>query len=141
MRYGIRVGGWCKKGMKVTLLSRVQLFVTPWTLAYQALSSIGFSRQECWSELPFPSPEALLDPGIERRSPAMQADALPSEPSVWGGWGWWESGKQPGGVGGGAEHERKIYKDRYAFRFPVPDPTSSLVFPPLSLTSLICESK
>ena len=92
MRYGIRVGGWCKKGMKVTLLSRVQLFVTPWTVAYQALSSIGFSRQECWSELPFPLPEALLDPGIERRSPAMQADALPSEPSVWGGWGWWVEG-------------------------------------------------
>ena len=86
MRYGIRVGGQCKKSMKVTLLSRVQLFVTPWTVAYQALSSIGFSRQECWSELPFPSPEDLPDPGIERGSPALQADALPSEPLVWGGW-------------------------------------------------------
>jgi len=39
-----------------------------------------FSRQECWSGLPFPSPGDLLDPGIEPRSPALQADSLPSEP-------------------------------------------------------------
>ena len=56
MRYGIRVGGWCKKGMKVTLLSRVQLFVTLWTVAYQAPPSMGFSRQEYWSGVPLPSP-------------------------------------------------------------------------------------
>ena len=64
--------------MKVQSLSRVQLLVTPWTAAYQAPPSMGFSRQECWSGLPFPSP--LPDPGIEPRSPALQADALPSEP-------------------------------------------------------------
>ena len=60
-------------------ISRVLLFETPWTVAYQALS-MGFSRQECWSGLPFPSPGDLPDPGIEPRSPALQADALPSEP-------------------------------------------------------------
>ena len=53
---------------------------TPWTVAYQAPPSMGFSRQECWSGLPFPSPEDLPDPGIEPRSPTLQADTLPSEP-------------------------------------------------------------
>ena len=61
-------------------LSRVRLFVTPWTIAYQAPPSMGFSRQEYWSGLPFPSPGNLPDPGIEPGSPALQADALPSEP-------------------------------------------------------------
>ena len=64
---------------EVKSLSRVRLFVTPWTVAYQA-PSMGFSRQEYWSGLPFPSPEGLPDPGIEPGSPALQADALPSEP-------------------------------------------------------------
>ena len=58
-----------------------RLFATPWTVAYQAPPSMGFSRQECWSGLPFPSPGDLPDPGIERGSPALQADALLSEPS------------------------------------------------------------
>ena len=62
------------------LLSHVQLFVTPWTVAYQASLSMGFARQEYWSGLPFPSLGDLPDPGIEPRSPALQADALPSEP-------------------------------------------------------------
>ena len=62
------------------LLSRVQLFVTPWTIAYQAPLSMGFSRQECWNGVPFPSPGDLPDPGIEPRSPALQAGALLSEP-------------------------------------------------------------
>ena len=61
-------------------LSRVQLFVTPWTVAHQAPLSMGFSKQEYWSGLPFPSPGDLPDPGIEPRSPALQADALTSEP-------------------------------------------------------------
>ena len=52
----------------------------PWTVAYQAPPSMGFSRQEYWNGLPFPSPEDLPDPGIEPGSPALQADALPSEP-------------------------------------------------------------
>ena len=43
------------------------------------LQSMGFSRQECWSGLPFPSPEDLPEPGIEPGSPMLQADALPSE--------------------------------------------------------------
>ena len=62
------------------LLSRVWLFATPWTVAYQAPPSMGFSRQECWSGLPFPSPGNLPNPGIEPGSPALQADTLPSEP-------------------------------------------------------------
>ena len=66
--------------VKVKSLSRVRLFVTPWTVAYQAPPSMGFSRQECWSGLPFPSPGDLPDPGIEPGSPALRADALPSEP-------------------------------------------------------------
>ena len=60
--------------------SRVRLFATPWTVAHQAPLSMGFSRQEYWSGLPFPSPGDLPNPGIEPRSPAMQADALTSEP-------------------------------------------------------------
>ena len=62
------------------LLSRVQLFATPWTVAYQAPPSMGFSRQEYWSRLPFPSPRDLPTPGIEPQSPTLQADALPYEP-------------------------------------------------------------
>ena len=65
---------------KVKSLSRVQLFVTLWTVAYQALLSMGFSRQEYWSGLLFPSPGDLSNPGIEPRSPALQADTLPPEP-------------------------------------------------------------
>ena len=63
--------------MKVKFLSRVRLFVTPWTIAYQASPSMGFSRQEYWSGL---TPADLPDPGIKPGSPALQADALPSEP-------------------------------------------------------------
>ena len=69
-----------KKEKKVKSLSRVRLFAAPWTVAYQAPPSMGFSRQECWSGLPFPSPGDLPDPGIKPRSPALQADALLSEP-------------------------------------------------------------
>ena len=65
---------------EVKSLSRVRLFATPWTVAYQAPLSMGFSRQEYWSGLPFPSPGDLPDPEIEPRSPALQVDALPSEP-------------------------------------------------------------
>ena len=63
------------------MLSDVQLFATPWTVADQAPPSMGFSRQEYWSNgLPFPSPGDLSDPGIEPRSPTLQADSLLSEP-------------------------------------------------------------
>ena len=61
------------------LLSRVRLFATPWTVVHQAPPSMGFSRQEYWGGLPFPSPGDLPNPGIEPRSPALQADALTSE--------------------------------------------------------------
>ena len=61
-------------------LSCVQLLATPWTVAHQAPQSMEFSRQEYWSGLPFPSPGDLPDPGIEPGSPALWADALPSEP-------------------------------------------------------------
>ena len=65
---------------EVKSLSLVWLFATPWTVAYQAPPSLGFSRQEYWSGLPFPSPGDLPNPGIEPGSPTLQADALPSEP-------------------------------------------------------------
>ena len=65
--------------VKVKLPGRVQLFATPWTVACQAPPSMGFSRQEYWSGLPFPYPGGLPDPGIESRSPTFQADALTSE--------------------------------------------------------------
>ena len=64
---------------EVKSLSRVRLFVTPWTVAYRASPSRGFSRQEYQSGLPFLSPGDLPDSGIEPRSPTLQADALPSE--------------------------------------------------------------
>ena len=69
-----------RKRMCAQSLSRVRLFVTPWTEARQASLSKGFSRQEYWSGLPFPSPGDLPDPGNEPRSPTLQADALTSEP-------------------------------------------------------------
>ena len=52
---------------------------TPWTVAYQAPLSTGFSRQKYWSGLPFSSPGDLPDPGTEHRSHALQADSLPTE--------------------------------------------------------------
>ena len=53
---------------------RAQLFATLWTEAHQAPLSMGFSRQEYWSRLPFPSPGCLPNPEIEPTSPAWQAD-------------------------------------------------------------------
>ena len=61
-------------------LSCVRLFATPWTVAHQASPSMGFSRQEYWSGLPFPSPGDLPDPGIEPGSLTLEAAALTSEP-------------------------------------------------------------
>ena len=60
--------------------SVVSDFVTPWTVACQAPPSMGFSRQEYWRGLSFPSPGDLPNPGIKSASPALQADSLPSEP-------------------------------------------------------------
>ena len=62
-------------------LSRVQLSATPWTVAHQAPLAMGFPRQECCSGLPFLSPGALANPGIEPASPVspkLQIDSLPA---------------------------------------------------------------
>ena len=69
-----------KKKVKVKSLSSVRLFATLWTVVHQASPSMGFSRQEYWNRLPFPSPGDLPNPGSKPGSPALQADALPSEP-------------------------------------------------------------
>ena len=66
--------------MCVKSLSCVRLCATPWTVDYQAPSSMGFSRQEYWSGLPFPSPGDLPNPGIKPGSPALQANSVPAEP-------------------------------------------------------------
>ena len=68
------------KTVKVKSLSHIQLFATPWTIAHPAPPSIGVSRQEYWSRLPFLSPGDLHNSGMEPRSPELQADSLPSEP-------------------------------------------------------------
>ena len=65
---------------RVNFLSHALLFATPWTVAYQTPPSMGFSRQEYWSGVSFPSPGDLPNPGMEPGSPAFQADALTSEP-------------------------------------------------------------
>ena len=64
---GSKVAKWCPT------------LATPWTVACQAVLSMGFSRQEYWSGLPFPSPGDLPNPGIKPWSPALQADSLLTE--------------------------------------------------------------
>ena len=62
------------------MLSRIQLFATPWTATHQASLFMGFSWQEYWSGLPFSPPEDLSDPGIELASPgspALQVESFP----------------------------------------------------------------
>ena len=63
-------------GKLACFLSCVRLFVAPWTIDKHAPLTMGFSRQESWSELSFPSPGALPDPGIEPASLTLQADSL-----------------------------------------------------------------
>ena len=65
--------------VRLLLFSHVQLFVTPWTVAHKAPLSMGFSRQEYWGGLPFPSSGDLPNLGIKPVSPALQADSLPLE--------------------------------------------------------------
>ena len=67
----ISVSVFYNRKVKVKSLSRVRLFATPWTVAHQTPLSMGFSRQESWSGLPFPSPGDLPNPGIEPRSPTL----------------------------------------------------------------------
>ena len=69
-----------KKWSAVKSLSRVRLFTTPWTVAYQAPLSMGFSRQEYWSGVPFPSPEIFPTQGSNPRLPCCRQALLPSEP-------------------------------------------------------------
>ena len=59
--------------------THIQLFVILWTVAFQASLSMGFSRQDYWNGLPFPSPGDLPNPRIELRSPALQTGSLPAE--------------------------------------------------------------
>ena len=61
------------------LVSCVQLFEIPWTVAHKAPLSVVFSRQERWSGWPFPSPGDLPDPGIEPGSPTLKTDPLPPD--------------------------------------------------------------
>ena len=65
--------------VQVSHFSHVELCAVPRTVAHQVSLSMGFSRQEYWSGLPFSSPENLPDPGIEPRSPKLQADSLLTE--------------------------------------------------------------
>ena len=69
-----------RKSGRSDVVTCVQLFVTLWTVTYKGPPSMGFSRQEYWSGLPFPSPGDLSDPRIEPGSPVLQADALPCKP-------------------------------------------------------------
>ena len=64
---------WTIEKAEVKLLNCVQLFATPWTVAHQAPLSMGFSRQEYWSALPFPTPGDLPHPGIKLASPSSPA--------------------------------------------------------------------
>ena len=64
----------------LVIVSRVQLFATPWTVAHQAPLSMEFSRQEYCSGFPFPSPGDLPSLRTDPGSPALQADSSPSEP-------------------------------------------------------------
>ena len=69
--------------MQVKWLSRVRLFVTPWTVAHQAYPSMGFSRQEYWSGVPFPPPGDLPNPGIKPAclaSPALGGGFFTTKP-------------------------------------------------------------
>ena len=68
---------------QVKSLSLIRLFVTPWTVAYESPPSMGFSSQEYWSGLPFPSPGDLPNPGTEPGSPALQTDTLLSKPKTY----------------------------------------------------------
>ena len=65
--------------VKVKSRSRARLFATPWTVAHQAPLSVGFSRQEYWSGLQFPSPGDLLDPGIKPGSAHCRQTLLLSD--------------------------------------------------------------
>ena len=69
--------------MHAQSLSRIRYFATSWTVTHQSILSMGFSRQEYWSGLPFPSPGILPDPGIKPVSPAPADRFFITEPPVY----------------------------------------------------------
>ena len=71
----------CLHVLKAKSLNCVQFFATPWTVAHQAPLSLGFSRQEYWSWLSFPSPGDLPNPGIERTSPELAGRFFTTDPN------------------------------------------------------------
>ena len=73
----------------VLLISHIQLFATPWTIAHQAPLFMGFPRQEYWSELPFPSPWDLPDPEIKSTCPALDGRFFTTEPPGKPNKSWW----------------------------------------------------
>jgi len=72
--------------MHISCFSPVQLFVTLWNIVHQTPLPMGFSRQEYWVGLPFPTPGDLPNPGIKPGSSALQAASLPSEPLLLCSW-------------------------------------------------------
>ena len=80
--------------VRIALRSVSHSAVSPWTVAHQALLSMGFSRQEYWRGYPFPSPGDLLDSGIKPTSPALRADSLLSEPPGKSRSNWYKSDSQ-----------------------------------------------
>ena len=78
--YGNFLPGNRNESMHAQLLSHVRLLATPWTVACQAPASMGLSRQEYWSGLPFPPPGVILDPGIKGISPALASRFFTTEP-------------------------------------------------------------
>ena len=96
------------KKVKVKLLSRVRLFATPWTVAYQAPQSMEFSRQYYWSGLPCPAPGDLPDPGVtlaSLTSPAL-AGRFFATGAAWEALTWKESYDQP---------RQQVQKQRHYF--------------------------
>ena len=67
---------WTEEHESASLPVMSDSLATPWTITPQALLSMGFSRQEYWRGLPFPTPGDLPDPGTELESPALQEDSL-----------------------------------------------------------------
>ena len=65
--------------MRMCSLNGIQPFVTPWTVACQVPPSTGFSRQEYWSGLPFPTSVDLPEPGIKPTSPALAGGFFTTE--------------------------------------------------------------
>ena len=123
--------------MKAKSLSRAQLFATPWTVAYQATLSMGFSRQEYWSGLPFPSP----GDSVVKNPSANEGDSS----SIPG------SGRSPGGGNSnplkysspGKSHGQRNLQSMRLQEFDLPDPgvkPTSPTSPALQVDSFTAET-